>query len=109
MSELISVVIPCYNRARFLPEAVETVLDQTYPNSEIVVVDDGSTDNTAEVVKGYPRVRYLRQHQQGPSAARNTGLRACRGQYVVFLDADDRLLPNHCEISLRAFDARPDV
>ena len=109
MSELVSVVIPSYNHARFLPEAVATVFRQTYPDSEIVVVDDGSTDRTAEVVKEYPRVRYLRQHRQGLSAARNAGLRACRGEYVVFLDADDRLLPNHFEVSMRAFRARPDA
>ena len=109
MSELVSIVIPIYNHAGFLPDAIESVLRQTYSNLEIVVVDDGSTDRTAEVVKAYPRVRYLRQHRQGLAAARNAGLRACRGEYVVFLDADDRLLPNHVETGVRAFHARPDA
>ncbi len=109
MPELVSVVIPCYNDAHFLAEAIESALCQTYLCSEIVVVDDGSTDHTAEVVKEYPGVRYVPQQRQGLSAARNTGLKACHGEYVVFLDADDRLLPNHFEISLRAIRARPDT
>src|ERR671910_914102 len=70
---LVSVVIPCYNQARFLGEAIESVLAQTYPHFEIVVVDDGSTDNTQEVAARYPEVRCSRQHNQGLSAARNSG------------------------------------
>ena len=89
---LVSVVIPCYNQAHFLGEAIESVLAQTYPHLEIVVVDDGSTDNTGEVAARYPGVRYVRQENQGLAAARNTGLRHSSGDYLVFLDADDRLL-----------------
>src|SRR5215213_4245219 len=90
---LVSVVIPCYNQAHFLGEAVESVLAQSYPRFEVVVVDDGSTDDTAEVAARYPKVRCVRQQNQGLAAARNTGLRHSEGEYVVFLDADDRLLP----------------
>ncbi|MCS6927689.1 MAG: glycosyltransferase [Candidatus Binatia bacterium] len=90
---LISVVIPCYNQARFLAEAIESVLAQTYPRFEIIVVDDGSTDHTAAVARSYSQVTYLHQANQGLSAARNAGWRACAGECVVFLDADDRLLP----------------
>src|SRR3712207_3825724 len=73
---LVSVVIPCYNQAHFLGEAIESVLSQSYKNFEIVVVDDGSTDNTSEVASGYPpdKVRLLRQENKGLSAARNAGL-----------------------------------
>ncbi len=90
---LISVVIPCYNHAHFLAEAIESVRAQSYPRIEIVVVDDGSTDQTAEVARRYPGLRYLRQRNQGLAAARNAGLHASTGRYLVFLDADDRLLP----------------
>src|SRR5215212_9690625 len=91
---LVSVVIPCYNQAHFLSEAIESVLAQTHPNFEIIVVDDGSTDNTSEVAARYPGVRHIRQDNQGLAAARNTGLRESKGTCLVFLDADDRLLPN---------------
>jgi glycosyltransferase involved in cell wall biosynthesis len=97
---LVSVVIPCYNQAHFLGEAIESALAQTYPHLEIVVVDDGSTDNIAAVVAGYPGVRCLRQENQGLSAARNTGLRHSIGECLVFLDADDRLLPRAIEVGL---------
>src|SRR5215210_2105808 len=94
---LVSVIIPCYNQAHFLGEAIESVLGQSYPNFEIVVVDDGSPDDTAEVAARYPEVRYICQDNQGLSAARNTGLGQSEGEYVVFLDADDRLLPEALE------------
>ena len=93
MLPLVSVIITSYNQARFLSDAIESVLTQTYSQFEMVVVDDGSTDNASEVVARYPGVRYMRQDNQGLSAARNTGLRESNGAYLVFLDADDRLLP----------------
>ncbi|MGO9094422.1 MAG: glycosyltransferase family 2 protein [Bryobacteraceae bacterium] len=87
---LVSVVIPCYNAARFLPEAVANVLAQRYEPLEILLVDDGSTDSTPEMAPGLaPEVRYLRQENRGPSAARNLGLRETRGEIIAFLDADD--------------------
>lgn len=107
--DLVSVVIPCYQQAQYLPEAIESVLAQTYPWYEIIVVDDGSPDPTREVARRYPGVRYLRQANQGLSAARNTGIRHSRGTYMVFLDADDWLLPHHFEASLRAFREHPDA
>jgi glycosyltransferase involved in cell wall biosynthesis len=90
---VVSVVIPCYNQAHFLHEAIESALAQTYSHCEILVVDDGSTENIAEVAAGYPKVRYIRQENSGVSAARNKGWKRSRGEYLVFLDADDRLLP----------------
>ena len=108
-SPLISVVIPSYNHGHFIGDAIESVFAQTYSHHEIIVVDDGSTDRTSEVVAQYPEVSYVRQRNQGPSAARNCGIQKSRGDYVVFLDADDRLLPQHFEISLDAFRSHPDI
>ncbi len=105
--DLVSVVIPCYNQAQFLPEAIESVLAQTYRNFEIIVVDDGSTDNTSEVAHSYG-LRCIRQKNQGLSAARNTGFPESTGKYLVFLDSDDRLLPNAFETALGHFAAHPE-
>jgi glycosyltransferase involved in cell wall biosynthesis len=99
-ADLVSIIIPCYNQAHFLHEAIESALAQTYPYREILVVDDGSTDRTAQVAAGYATLRYIRQQNSGLSAARNTGLKHSRGEYLVFLDADDRLLPKALEIGL---------
>src|SRR3712207_4505051 len=105
---LVSVVIPCYNQAHFLNEAIESVLAQSYPNFEIVVVDDGSTDDTSKVAARYPSVRCLRQTNRGLSGARNSGLAASEGEYVVFLDADDRLLPEALEAGVGCLKASPE-
>jgi glycosyltransferase involved in cell wall biosynthesis len=105
---LVSVVIPCYNQAHFLSEAIESVLAQTYPHFEIVVVDDGSTDNTQEVASRYPGMRCVRQENLGLAEARNTGIRRSNGSFLVFLDADDRLLPNALEAGLSSMKAHPE-
>ena len=97
---LVSIIIACYNQAHFLGEAIESALGQTYSRREIIVVDDGSTDNTAEVARGYPDVRYVFQENAGPSAARNRGVSNSHGEYLVFLDADDRLLPDALKIGV---------
>src|SRR5215213_4115846 len=108
VARLVSVVIPCYNLAHFLGEAIESVLAQSYPNFEIIVVDDGSPDNTSEVAARYPGVRLVRQENQGLSGARNAGLARSEGEYVVFLDADDRLLPEALEAHLEHLKAHPE-
>jgi glycosyltransferase involved in cell wall biosynthesis len=106
---LVSVVIPCYNQAHFLSEAIESVLCQGYTNVEVVVVDDGSTDNASEVASRYERagVRLIRQENRGVSAARNRGLDETQGEYVVFLDSDDRLLPGALEVGVKDLEAHP--
>jgi glycosyltransferase involved in cell wall biosynthesis len=104
---LVSVVIPCYNQALFLPEAIETVLQQTYREFEVIVVDDGSTDTTVEVAQAYP-IRYIYQENQGLPAARNTGIRASRGEFIVLLDSDDRLFPHALQAGLRTLEQNPD-
>lgn len=91
---LVSVIIPPYNYARYLCEAIDSVLVQTYKDYEIIVVDDGSTDNTKEVLRPYRnKIKYIYQENKGLSAARNTGIRASKGDYFQFLDADDIILP----------------
>lgn len=92
-TETVTVVIPCFRQAHFLPEAIESVLAQDHGAVEIVVVDDGSPDNVGEVTARYPGVKYLRQPNGGLAAARNAGLKEAGGEFLLFLDADDRLLP----------------
>ena len=104
---LVSAIIPCYNQAHFLGEAIESILDQTYRNFEIIVIDDGSTDDTARVASRYTTVRCVRKNNEGLSAARNTGLSVSAGDYVVFLDADDRLLPEAFEAGVNCLSDHP--
>lgn len=89
---VVSVIIPCYNHGRYLSEAIQSVLNQTYKWIEIIVVDDGSTDNTKHVAESFPNVKYVYQENQGLSAARNSGIVNSVGAYLVFLDADDLLV-----------------
>ena len=89
--ELISVIIPSYNHGNYLGRAIESVLAQTYKHTETIVVDDGSVDNTKEVTASFPGVKYVYQHNQGLSAARNTGVDNSAGKFLLFLDADDWL------------------
>jgi glycosyltransferase involved in cell wall biosynthesis len=105
----VAVVIPCFNQAHYLAEAIESVLAQTLPPAEVVVVDDGSEDNSHEVAGRYDQVARLRQRNRGVAAARNAGLRATRSDRVVFLDADDRLLPPALEVGATALERRPQV
>jgi glycosyltransferase involved in cell wall biosynthesis len=105
---LVSVIIPCYNQAHFVGDAIESVLAQTWPQREIIVVDDGSHDDPASVVKRYAGVRLIRQANQGVSAARNHGMRESHGEFLVFLDADDRLTPKALETHLQQLRTRPD-
>lgn len=104
---LVSVVIPCYNQARFLPESVGSAVARTV-RVEIIVVDDGSTDHTAAVARSLDHVLLVSQDNRGLAAARNRGLRAASGDFVIFLDADDRLLTGAIDTGVRAMAARPD-
>ncbi len=91
---LVSVIIPTYNRAHLIADAVQSVLDQTYPNIEVIVVDDGSTDETVKVLDRFgDAVTVLKQVNQGVAAARNTGIKAVQGDYISFLDSDDMFVP----------------
>jgi hypothetical protein len=108
-AEPVSVVIPCFRQAHFLPEAIESVLAQEHGAVEVVVVDDGSPDNVGEVAARYPGVRYLRQPNGGLAAARNAGLEEANGELVLFLDADDRLLPEAIGRGLEELRAEPEA
>jgi len=97
----VTVVVPTYNYGRFVCEAIDSILCQTYRDFEIVVVDDGSTDDTRERLRRYgSQIRYIHQANRGSSAARNTGIREARGEYVALLDADDTWTPNKLETQL---------
>ena len=92
----VSVIIPTYNRAHTVSETIDSVLQQTYPNVEVIVIDDGSKDNTQEILRGYgTRIRNIRQDNAGQMVARNRGIREARGEIISFLDSDDLWLP-HC-------------
>jgi len=104
----VSVIIPTYNRAHILREAIDSVLSQKYNNLELMVVDDGSTDETKEVVSWYiPRLTYIYQERQGVSAARNRGIDLARGNYLAFLDSDDLWLPNKLYLQMEFMENNP--
>ncbi|MGQ0793012.1 MAG: glycosyltransferase family 2 protein [Deltaproteobacteria bacterium] len=106
----ISVVVPAYNSARYLAEAVESVIAQTFADWEATVVDDGSTDNTREVLAPYlDRINYIYQQNAGPGRARNTGIEASTGKYIAFMDADDVWTADKLQIQSDFLDANPDV
>jgi len=108
--DLISCMIPVFNGERYLGEALDSILRQTYRPLEIIVVDDGSTDGTADVVAGYgEQVRYLWQSRAGPAAARNLGLSVAQGAFVAFLDADDLWHPDKLARQMARFHARPEL
>jgi glycosyltransferase involved in cell wall biosynthesis len=107
-AQLVSVVIPCFGHAHYLGEAIESVLAQSYPHLEVLVIDDSSPDNVASIASRYPGVRCARGEGKGVSEARNLGLRGTNGDFLVFLDADDRLLPGAIEAGLRALEEHPE-
>lgn len=105
---LISVIIPAYNAERYLPEAIDSVLAQTCPAGEIIVVDDGSSDGTPRLAERYRAgVRWLSQENQGSGAARNRGIEAARGELLAFLDADDLWVRNKLAWQVEALAAEP--
>ena len=106
----VSVIIPTYNRAHLVGRAIKSVLNQTYQDFEIIVVDDGSADNTEEVVKSLKdeRIRYIKHDKnRGAAAARNTGIKATRGEYIAFQDSDDEWLPEKLEKQMEVFESAP--
>lgn len=106
----ISAVIPAYNSAKFIEDAVRSVQAQTVPVDEIIIIDDGSTDNTAEIVAGLPgNIIFHKQTNQGPSAARNKGIELASGDWIALIDADDQWTPNKTSSQLRALKENPSL
>ncbi len=109
-AKLVSVVIPTYNYAHYLTGAVESALAQTYPDREVIVVDDGSTDDTRDRLAPFRgRIRYVHQENRGLSAARNAGIRVARGALIAFLDSDDLWHPEKLAVQARYLDEHPEV
>ncbi|NDJ76703.1 MAG: glycosyltransferase [Chloroflexi bacterium] len=111
MEPLVSIIIPTYNDRRYVCDAVDSALAQIYPHCEIIVVDDGSTDGTANLLQERygDQIRLICQENQGAAVARNTGLHAAQGEYIQLCDADDRLLPEKIARSLAVFQAQPET
>jgi glycosyltransferase involved in cell wall biosynthesis len=104
----VSVIIPSYNSAKYLAEAVDSVLSQTFRDFEVLVIDDGSTDNTEKIAANYAApVRYIRQENSGVAVARNHGVNESRGRYVAFLDADDTWRQDKLEVQVKALSENP--
>jgi len=100
---IVSIIIPCYNAEQYIAEAIESALSQTYPNCEIIVIDDGSTDGSLAIVQKYgDRIRWKTGPNRGGCAARNLGLEMARGEWIQFLDADDKIAPRKIELQLAA-------
>lgn len=110
MDTQISVIVPVFNCEAYLGEAIESILNQTRPPSEIIVVDDGSTDSSATVARGFgSRIRYEWQENAGVATARNKGIERAQGEYLAFLDSDDLWTPRKLELQGAVLDTQPDV
>ena len=108
---LVSVIVPVYNGEKYIAETIQSALDQTYKNLEIIVVDDGSTDSTADIVKSFndERIIYLHQQNSGANVARNYGINASKGEFIAPLDADDIWLPHKIEAQVNEFSKDPEI
>ena len=106
----ISVVIPCFNRKNTLPRSIDSVINQTYKPSEIIIVDDGSTDGTRDfILKSYPDIKYFFQTKKGVSSARNKGIRESSSKWIAFLDSDDEWLPQKLEKQKTQLEKHPGI
>lgn len=107
---VVSVIIPTYNRADYIAQAIHSVLDQTYTNFEIIVVDDGSTDDTQHLLETFTdNIRCLTTEKRGPAHARNVGMKSANGKYIAFLDSDDLYLPGKLELQVAFMESHPEV
>lgn len=108
-NSLVSVIIPVYNGEKYIAEALESIFNQDYRSFEIIVVDDGSTDETAQIIGKYDKVRYIYQSNQGVSSARNKGVAVSSGETIAFLDSDDYWPENRLTVIVRYLDRHPEV
>lgn len=105
----VSVIVPVYNGVKFIAEAIESICVQNYHPLEIIIVDDGSTDDTSNIVKSYKNIRYIYQPNQGVAAARNTGIKNSSGEFIAFLDADDLWGHNKLNVQVNSLLMHPDI
>jgi len=108
---LVSIIMPVYNGEKYIKEAIDSVINQTYKNWELIIVNDGSKDNTEEIIKSYndKRIKYFYQENKGVSAARNKALEVAKGKYITFLDSDDYLPPNSIKARVEYLEKNPDI
>ncbi len=108
---LVSIIVPCYNAGLFITEALESILGQTYQNIEIIIINDGSTDDSVEKIKKLsdPRIQLFHQENKGQCAALNAGIASSRGEYIKFFDADDIMCSEHIELQVKTISGRKDV
>lgn len=108
---LISIIIPAYNSAKYISLAVKSVLNQTYQDFELLIIDDGSTDNTKEIIESFKdkRIEYIYQNNTGAASARNTGIKKAKGEYIAFLDADDRWKPDKLARQIKEITCNPET
>lgn len=113
MTPTVSVIIPCFQQGEFLSETLDSVLCQTFPHWECIIVNDGSTDNTNQIANEYSqrdtRFHYIEQSNQGLSAARNNGIKSSKGEFILPLDADDLIAPTYIEKAMARFDSHPET
>ena len=113
MQPVISIIVPAYNQAQYLDEALQSVLEQTYTNWECIIINDGSPDNTIEVAKNWikkdSRFQYLEKQNGGLASARNAGIAIANGTFILPLDADDKLGNKYCELAMQEFSKNPDL
>lgn len=107
--QLASVIVPVYNSERYLEETLQSIFNQDYQPIEVIVVDDGSTDGSARITKSFKNIRYIYQTNQGPSAARNTGITVAQGDFIAFLDSDDMWLPDKLSLQVNYLLNHPEV
>jgi|GEM_PF-1135942 len=107
---MVSVILPTHNRAHYIPYAIQSVLNQTYKDIELIVINDGSTDETEEVIKPYLRdINYIHQENSGSGKARNEGIKAAKGEYIAFIDDDDIWLPWKLELQMEIFNKHKEI
>lgn len=110
MSELVSIIIPVFNGEKYIAETIQSVLTQSYPNIEIIAVDDGSTDNTKHIIcDQFEMVNYHYQNNQGQGAALNHGLSLAKGEFITFLDADDLIMPDKTKTQVNYLKSMPEI
>ncbi|MAT39072.1 MAG: glycosyl transferase [Ectothiorhodospiraceae bacterium] len=113
MASTVSIILPTYNRAELVGRAIQSVLDQTYPHFELIVVDDGSTDSTPQIVRTISnqeaRVKYFEREHAGQSAARNFGMEQATGDFITFIDSDDEYMSSHVKYRVKVLQSKPEI